>query len=326
MKKQIKGLVVAAMMVLALPLQAFAASDASTTIHADGNKADVSVTLQREGAGEGVTSLQMTLDVKAQIGSLEQSQVHFQFNESLPGTVHRYTYNQENNTLTIYVAGANSGLFTGDKVDLGTVQVTSNTGDYVQASITAGSQEDSLKLLSGGTNLQTMTMQETTSYVEDGTTNVPSEPDTSTPVPPATQSPTEVPPATGSSSTQTTPSTDDNTTEKPSTGNGSNNANGTAATAVPQSGNSASTSKKPAASKSGSTVQEEAAASGSSDTSAASSSTSQSTAQDSSSQSSSSSQTAAQTNSSHIGVIIAGVVVAVVVIAGAVVIIRRRNS
>ena len=196
MNKQIKRLIVAAMMILALPMQIFAASEAAASIQANGNQASVSVSLQNQAAGEGVTALQMILDVQVAVGSLNQAQVGFTFNENLPGTIQRYSYNQEKHTLTIYVAGAKNGLFTNGSVDLGNISVTSNTGDYIKLSITTGDREDSLQILSGGTNLKTMSMQAVTANIEAGTVVVPTQPPQETSQPSVTATPTAKPSAT----------------------------------------------------------------------------------------------------------------------------------
>ncbi len=193
MNKQIKRLIVAAMMILALPMQIFAASEAAASIQANGNQASVSVSLQNQAAGEGVTALQMILDVQVAVGSLNQAQVGFTFNENLPGTIQRYSYNQEKHTLTIYVAGAKNGLFTNGSVDLGNISVTSNTGDYIKLSITTGDREDSLQILSGGTNLKTMSMQAVTANIEAGTAVVPTQPPQETSQPSVTATPTAKP-------------------------------------------------------------------------------------------------------------------------------------
>ena len=214
MNKQIKRLIVAAMMILALPMQIFAASEAAASIQANGNQASVSVSLQNQAAGEGVTALQMILDVQVAVGSLNQAQVGFTFNENLPGTIQRYSYNQEKHTLTIYVAGAKNGLFTNGSVDLGNISVTSNTGDYIKLSITTGDREDSLQILSGGTNLKTMSMQAVTANIEAGTVVVPTQPPQETSQPSVTATPTAKPSVTATPTAK--PSVTATPTAKPS--------------------------------------------------------------------------------------------------------------
>ena len=138
MNKKIIGLIGAAVLVMALPLQGLAAADAAANLQSVEGGAKVSLDLQHTGAGEGVNALQMSFTLSPVVGSLDKADVSFVFDEDLPGTVKTYRYNQSTNVLTVYVAGANGALFENDKADLGSIQVEAAEGEYLEVSITTG--------------------------------------------------------------------------------------------------------------------------------------------------------------------------------------------
>lgn len=336
MNKKIIGLIGAAVLVMALPLQGLAAADAAANLQSVEGGAKVSLDLQHTGAGEGVNALQMSFTLSPVVGSLDKADVSFVFDEDLPGTVKTYRYNQNTNVLTVYVAGANGALFENDKADLGSIQVEAAKGEYLEVSITTGlpNQEEGssaemvsgLTLLRASSSAQKLTMQAETLAVNVGELSPAPEPTQqpeATEAPEATQQPqaTEKPQATEQPQATEKPEA----TQKPSGGsqNGSTQNNNAAATAQP--GTSAS-SKAPSASASQSAVSE-AASEESQAQSESASSEAESQAAESESQAQSQS-TASQTQKSKVSVlpVVIGVaVVAAAAVAGVVIWRRGRD-
>ena len=340
MNKKIIGLIGAAVLVMALPLQGLAAADAAANLQSVEGGAKVSLDLQHTGAGEGVNALQMSFTLSPVVGSLDKADVSFVFDEDLPGTVKTYRYNQSTNVLTVYVAGANGALFENDKADLGSIQVEAAKGEYLEVSITTGlpNQEEGssaemvsgLTLLRASSSAQKLTMQAETLAVNAGELSPAPEPTQrpeATEAPEATQQPqaTEKPQATEQPQATEKPAA----TQKPSGGstggsqNGSNQNNTAAATAQP---GTAASSKAPGASASQSAVSE-AASEESQAQSESASSEAESQAAESESQAQSQS-TASQTQKSKVSVlpVVIGVaVVAAAAVAGVVIWRRGRD-
>ena len=336
MNKKIIGLIGAAVLVMALPLQGLASADAAANLQSVEGGAKVSLDLQHTGAGEGVNALQMSFTLSPVVGSLDKADVSFVFDEDLPGTVKTYRYNQNTNVLTVYVAGANGALFENDKADLGSIQVEAAKGEYLEVSITTGlpNQEEGssaemvsgLTLLRASSSAQKLTMQAETLAVNVGELSPAPEPTQqpeATEAPEATQQPqaTEKPQATEQPQATEKPEA----TQKPSGGsqNGSTQNNNAAATAQP--GTSAS-SKAPSASASQSAVSE-AASEESQAQSESASSEAESQAAESESQAQSQS-TASQTQKykvSVLPVVIGVAVVAAAAVAGVVIWRRGRD-
>lgn len=336
MNKKIIGLIGAAVLVMALPLQGLAAADAAANLQSVEGGAKVSLDLQHTGAGEGVNALQMSFTLSPVVGSLDKADVSFVFDEDLPGTVKTYRYNQNTNVLTVYVAGANGALFENDKADLGSIQVEAAKGEYLEVSITTGlpNQEEGssaemvsgLTLLRASSSAQKLTMQAETLAVNVGELSPAPEPTQqpeATEAPEATQQPqaTEKPQATEQPQATEKPEA----TQKPSGGsqNGSTQNNNAAATAQP---GTAASSKAPSASASQSAVSE-AASEESQAQSESASSEAESQAAESESQAQSQS-TASQTQKSKVSVlpVVIGVaVVAAAAVAGVVIWRRGRD-
>lgn len=336
MNKKIIGLIGAAVLVMALPLQGLAAADAAANLQSVEGGAKVSLDLQHTGAGEGVNALQMSFTLSPVVGSLDKADVSFVFDEDLPGTVKTYRYNQNTNVLTVYVAGANGALFENDKADLGSIQVEAAKGEYLEVSITTGlpNQEEGssaemvsgLTLLRASSSAQKLTMQAETVAVNVGELSPAPEPTQQpevTEAPEATQQPqaTEKPQATEQPQATEKPEA----TQKPSGGsqNGSTQNNNAAATAQP---GTAASSKAPSASASQSAVSE-AASEESQAQSESASSEAESQAAESESQAQSQS-TASQTQKSKVSVlpVVIGVaVVAAAAVAGVVIWRRGRD-
>lgn len=334
MHKKIIGLIGAAVLVMALPLQGLAAADAAANLQSVEGGAKVSLDLQHTGAGEGVNALQMSFTLSPVVGSLDKADVSFVFDEDLPGTVKTYRYNQNTNVLTVYVAGANGALFENDKADLGSIQVEAAKGEYLEVSITTGlpNQEEGssaemvsgLTLLRASSSAQKLTMQAETLAVNVGELSPAPEP---TQQPEATETPeaTQQPQATEKPQASEKPEA----TQKPSGGstggsqNGSTQNNNAAATAQP---GTAASSKAPGASASQSAVSE-AASEESQAQSESASSEAESQAAESESQAQSQS-TASQTQKSKVSVlpVVIGVaVVAAAAVAGVVIWRRGRD-
>lgn len=334
MNKKIIGLIGAAVLVMALPLQGLAAADAAANLQSVEGGAKVSLDLQHTGAGEGVNALQMSFTLSPVVGSLDKADVSFVFDEDLPGTVKTYRYNQSTNVLTVYVAGANGALFENDKADLGSIQVEAAEGEYLEVSITTGlpNQEEGssaemvsgLTLLRASSSAQKLTMQAETLAVNVGELSPAPEP---TQQPEATETPeaTQQPQATEKPQASEKPEA----TQKPSGGstggsqNGSTQNNTAAATAQP---GTAASSKAPGASASQSAVSE-AASEESQAQSESASSEAESQAAESESQAQSQS-TASQTQKSKVSVlpVVIGVaVVAAAAVAGVVIWRRGRD-
>lgn len=334
MNKKIIGLIGAAVLVMALPLQGLAAADAAANLQSVEGGAKVSLDLQHTGAGEGVNALQMSFTLSPVVGSLDKADVSFVFDEDLPGTVKTYRYNQNTNVLTVYVAGANGALFENDKADLGSIQVEAAEGEYLEVSITTGlpNQEEGssaemvsgLTLLRASSSAQKLTMQAETLAVNVGELSPAPEP---TQRPEATEPPeaTQQPQATEKPQASEKPEA----TQKPSGGstggsqNGSTQNNNAAATAQP---GTAASSKAPGASASQSAVSE-AASEESQAQSESASSEAESQAAESESQAQSQS-TASQTQKSKVSVlpVVIGVaVVAAAAVAGVVIWRRGRD-
>lgn len=334
MNKKIIGLIGAAVLVMALPLQGLAAADAAANLQSVEGGAKVSLDLQHTGAGEGVNALQMSFTLSPVVGSLDKADVSFVFDEDLPGTVKTYRYNQNTNVLTVYVAGANGALFENDKADLGSIQVEAAEGEYLEVSITTGlpNQEEGssaemvsgLTLLRASSSAQKLTMQAETLAVNVGELSPAPEP---TQQPEATEPPeaTQQPQATEKPQASEKPEA----AQKPSGGstggsqNGSTQNNNAAATAQP---GTAASSKAPGASASQSAVSE-AASEESQAQSESASSEAESQAAESESQAQSQS-TASQTQKSKVSVlpVVIGVaVVAAAAVAGVVIWRRGRD-
>lgn len=334
MNKKIIGLIGAAVLVMALPLQGLAAADAAANLQSVEGGAKVSLDLQHTGAGEGVNALQMSFTLSPVVGSLDKADVSFVFDEDLPGTVKTYRYNQNTNVLTVYVAGANGALFENDKADLGSIQVEAAKGEYLEVSITTGlpNQEEGssaemvsgLTLLRASSSAQKLTMQAETLAVNVGELSPAPEP---TQRPEATETPeaTQQPQATEKPQASEKPEA----TQKPSGGstggsqNGSTQNNNAAATAQP---GTAASSKAPGASASQSAVSE-AASEESQAQSESASREAESQAAESESQAQSQS-TASQTQKSKMSVlpVVIGVaVVAAAAVAGVVIWRRGRD-
>ena len=336
MNKRIKGLVAAGLMALVFPFQALAAADAETAFKSTGeNRADVSVSLNGDSAAEGVNALQLQMKLNLVAGSLSQADVNFKFNEKLPGTVHEFRFDEETNELTVYVAGANGKLFNGQTVDLGQVEITSASGDYLEVTLSTGgmSQEEASKdlvLLTGRTNKSYPTMQYTTATLKDGEsapapTPAPTEaPVESTATPSATAKPTNAPGATATAKPTNAPSA--TATAKPTAK--PTDAAGTVATATPNptaqpaqgsTGANPSTNKTTGSNNSSSSepVSSESVSSSQSESSSVAASAQQdASSQDASSQASSA-DSQLEANASSNGLAMPIVVAAVVVVAAA---------
>lgn len=334
MNKKIIGLIGAAVLVMALPLQGLAAADAAANLQSVEGGAKVSLDLQHTGAGEGVNALQMSFTLSPVVGSLDKADVSFVFDEDLPGTVKTYRYNQNTNVLTVYVAGANGALFENDKANLGSIQVEAAEGAYLEVSITTGlpNQEEGssaemvggLTLLRASSSAQKLTMQAETLAVNVGELSPAPEP---TQQPEATEAPeaTQQPQATEKPQASEKPEA----TQKPSGGstggsqNGSTQNNNAAATAQP---GTAASSKAPGASASQSAVSEAASEESQAQNESASSEA-ESQAAESASQAQSQS-TASQPQKSKVSVlpVVVGVaVVAAAAVAGVVIWRRGRD-
>ncbi|MBU3806693.1 MAG: hypothetical protein H9882_07380 [Candidatus Fournierella pullistercoris] len=343
MNKQIKGLCAALLLSLALPLQALAATDAATTFQSSGDQAQVTVALNNSGAGEDINALQMELDVQVVAGSLDQAEVSFVFDEALPGTIQRYDYDESNQVLTVYVAGAEDSIFSKDTVTLGTIQVTSTNEDYLEVSVSAGGMEQKddhsgLILISGGTSTVYPTMQQQNTVLTSGKLS-PEQPEvTPTSAPSATATPApgvqQTPAPTAAPGATATPAPGVTTPEATATPNapatsqeqGGSNQSGTAV--VPSTGGAVapakpSTGKKPVASSSSEVVDSSEVASSEP---AASSSEVASEEPASSSQPESEETTAQQEKSSVNPLLIAAGVVAVLAVVALVVILMRRPT
>ena len=343
MNKQIKGLCAALLLSLALPLQALAATDAATTFQSSGDQAQVTVALNNSGAGEDINALQMELDVQVVAGSLDQAEVSFVFDEALPGTIQRYDYDESNQVLTVYVAGAEDSIFSKDTVTLGTIQVTSTNEDYLEVRVSAGGMEQKddhsgLILISGGTSTVYPTMQQQNTVLTSGKLS-PEQPEvTPTSAPSATATPApgvqQTPAPTAAPGATATPAPGVTTPEATATPNapatsqeqGGSNQSGTAV--VPSTGGAVapakpSTGKKPVASSSSEVVDSSEVASSEP---AASSSEVASEEPASNSQPESEETTAQQEKSSVNPLLIAAGVVAVLAVVALVVILMRRPT
>lgn len=136
MNKKIIGLIGAAVLVMAMPLQGLAAADAAASLQPVEGGAKVSLDLHQAGAG--VNALQMSFTLNPVSGSLDKASVSFDFDNDMAGTVKRYSFDQNSGVLTVYVAGANGQLFDNDKTDLGSIQVKAAEGEYLELAITTG--------------------------------------------------------------------------------------------------------------------------------------------------------------------------------------------
>lgn len=332
MNKKIIGLIGAAVLVMAMPLQGLAAADAAASLRPVEGGAKVSLDLHQAGAGEGVNALQMSFTLNPVSGSLDKASVSFDFDNDLAGTVKRYSFDQNSGVLTVYVAGANGQLFDNDKTDLGSIQVKAAEGEYLELDITTGlprEDEDSaeqlasgLSLLRAGSSKETLTMQAETLNVNVGEVSPDPEP---TEQPEATQKPeaTQQPEATQHPETTQKPSGGSN---QNGSNQSSNNQSGTAASATAQPG-TAATSKTPGTSSTAQSAVSESASEESQAQSESGSSEAQSQAAGSESQAQSQS-TASQTEKSKVSVlpvVIGIVVVAAAVVAGVVIWRRGRD-
>ncbi len=174
MTKQFKSLIITAFIAMVLPFYAFAISDTTIDFIVNGDKANVNIHLQHKDVGDGATALMMKFHLEAVVGSLEQAQVSFAFDDKMTGTVQRYSYNQEEKILTVYVAGAKEGIFKGETLNLGYLQLTSNKGDYIKVKITSGLMgeneevSDDLQILTGGTTMTSLATQSVSVELEAG--------------------------------------------------------------------------------------------------------------------------------------------------------------
>ena len=206
MNKKIKSLIGAVVLVMALPLHGMAAADAAAILQPGEGEAEVSIALQQSGAGQGVNALQMCFTVEAAVGSLDDAQVSFAFRQDLPGTVKRYSFNENENLLTVYVAGAEGDLFQNDTADLGTIQVDTADGSYVELKITAGRRGENGQLSSGLTLLTTGTStQQLTLQPDNVTVSAGEEATSPDPVPTPTPEPGDKPEATQTPGATATP-------------------------------------------------------------------------------------------------------------------------
>ena len=338
MNKKIIGLIGAAVLVMAMPLQGLATADAAANLQPVEGGAKVSLDLHQAGAGEGVNALQMSFTLNPVSGSLDKASVSFDFDNDLAGTVKRYSFDQNSGVLTVYVAGAKGQLFDNDKTELGSIQVKAAEGEYLELAITTGlprEDEDSaeqlasgLSLLRAGSSKETLAMQAETLNVNVGEVSPDPEP---TEQPEATQKPetTQKPEATQKPEETQKPEA----TQKPSGGsnqNGSNqssnNQSGTAASATAQPGTTA-TSKTPGTSSTAQSAVSESTSEESQAQSESTSSEAQSQAAESESQAQSQS-TASQTEKSKVSVlpVAIGIVVVVAAVVAGVVIWRRGRD
>lgn len=347
MNKKITSLIGAAVLVMALPLQGLAAADADASLQPVDQGANVSLKLQ-QGAGEGVNALQMSFTLSPVVGSLYKANVSFAFDEDLAGTVKRYRFDQENNVLTVYVAGANGKLFQNDEADLGEIQVESTDGEYLEVSITSGLPSDAehpaeematgLSLLRAGSSKQDLSIQAEAVQVKVGEQSPDPEPTPEVPEEPSVE-PTAQPTTKPTQQPQNPEVPQDN--ERPtwesssstgSTGGSTGSTGGTTGTTGTTSGTVSATAKP------GTTASSKAPASSSAAQSAVSEAVSESESQAASESSSSqaaesesqaeSQSTSAQTEKSKVGVlpIVTGVVVAAAAVVAGVMIWRRGRD
>ena len=333
MNKKIKGLIGAAVLVMALPLHGFAAADAVADLQAGTDGAEVSIVLLKSGTGQGVNALQMSFSVEAVAGSLDKAQVTFDFAEDLAGTVKRSSFNRDTNLLTVYVAGADGKLFENDRADLGSIQVEAAEGEYLELSITAGKPGETtetvkgLTLLTGNSSARDLTVQAANVTVNVGTVapdpgpgetpEATQKPETS-PQPETTPQPTEQPQVSEKPQATQAPVGGSNGSQNKPAQNTATGSPATQPTAQPEKG---SGNKTPDAS---STAQSSESSSVASESQAASSEVQSETASSESQVQS----TQAQTNGrkSNVLPVAIGLTAAVVVIVAGVVIYRRGRQ
>lgn len=151
LKKFVRIMVLFSVCLFAGVLPVYADSKESVTLSANGNTADVVLTLPQTEGNDEIYSMQMGLKIETKQGDGTQNKVSFRFDDGITSSVRLARYQADTGVLTLYISGTQN-LYQNPTVALGKVVLESTAKDGVSASVSV--VENSLALVNGAFNMQ----------------------------------------------------------------------------------------------------------------------------------------------------------------------------
>lgn len=130
--KLLKTLGVVLMLCLLIPLDLHASSQELAVLEVKDHQVIASLTQLDQK--EEIRSLQLSFQIKAVKGTIEEKDIRFQFDDALSSEVKEYRYHHDTGVLTIYLSGT-MDLYTNDVLSLGALQIDKNSNALVEVSV-----------------------------------------------------------------------------------------------------------------------------------------------------------------------------------------------
>lgn len=115
-----------------IPLDLHAASQETAVLEVKDHQVIASLTQLDQK--EEIRSLQLSFQIKAVKGSIEEKDIRFQFDDALSSEVKEYRYHHDTGVLTIYLSGT-VDLYTNEVLSLGALQIDKNSDALVEVSV-----------------------------------------------------------------------------------------------------------------------------------------------------------------------------------------------
>lgn len=115
-----------------IPLNLHAASQETAVLEVKDHQVIASLTQLDQK--EEIRSLQLSFQIKAVKGSIEEKDIRFQFDDALSSEVKEYRYHHDAGVLTIYLSGT-MDLYTNDVLSLGALQIDKNSDAIVEVNV-----------------------------------------------------------------------------------------------------------------------------------------------------------------------------------------------
>lgn len=115
-----------------IPLDLHAASQETAVLEVKDHQVITSLTQLDQK--EEIRSLQLSFQIKAVKGSIEEKDIRFQFDDVLSSEVKEYRYHHDTGVLTIYLSGT-VDLYTNEVLSLGALQIDKNSDALVEVSV-----------------------------------------------------------------------------------------------------------------------------------------------------------------------------------------------
>lgn len=115
-----------------IPLNLHAASQETAVLEVKDHQVIASLTQLDQK--EEIRSLQLSFQIKAVKGSIEEKDIRFQFDDAISSEVKEYRYHHDAGVLTIYLSGT-MDLYTNDVLSLGALQIDKNSDAIVEVNV-----------------------------------------------------------------------------------------------------------------------------------------------------------------------------------------------